>query len=55
MTNKPLREVNKKKSVDFFTDKLKINYLFSYELAPIPASVFKDTGEENHIPHQKMI
>ena len=28
-----------------YTDKIKINDLFSYELAPIPTSLFKVTGE----------
>ena len=27
------------------TDKIKINDLFSYEVAPIPTSLFKDAGE----------
>ena len=27
------------------TDKIKINDLFSYEVAPIPSSLFKDAGE----------
>ena len=30
------------------TDKIKINDLFSYELAPIPTYLFKDNGEERY-------